>query len=55
MGLWRIWETNGTADGFAVGEFSLYVGPVPVRGAWAVIAALMLSGWAGWRRARRAG
>lgn len=52
----RLWETTGTADGFGLGEFSLFIGAsVPVPGPWAVTAALLLSGWVVWRRVNRPG
>jgi hypothetical protein len=51
----RLWETTGTADGFALGEFSLFIAAVPEPGAWAATAALLLSGWAAWRRVNRHG
>ena len=41
----RLWETSGTADGFALGEFRLFIAaPVPEPGTWAATAALLLSG-----------
>jgi hypothetical protein len=47
----RLWETTGTADGFALGEFSLFIAAsVPEPSTWAAAAALLLSGWAVWRR-----
>lgn len=51
----RLWETTGTADGFALGEFSLFSVAVPEPGAWAATSALLVSGWALRRRVRRQG
>jgi hypothetical protein len=52
----RLWEASATADGFALGEFSLFIAAsVPEPSTWAAAAALLLSGWAAWRRVNRPG
>lgn len=48
----RLWETSGTADGFALGEISLYQ-VIPEPGHWAGLTALALTGWGLCRRGRR--